>query len=357
MVIRRLLCSLINLGGILTPRTTHNVLLTYYKPHRFNARNYVNLPSWLNPYVKLGRYDRPIGSWLLYLPCTWSIALATSPGHLPSLEMLALFGAGAVLMRGAGCTVNDFLDREFDKRVDRTKDRPLACGKVTPEQALLFLGLQLSASLFILLQLNWYSVFLGSLSLVPVFTYPLFKRFTYWPQLVLGLTLNWGVWLGYSAVWGYCSLPVCLPLYLGGTLWTAMYDTIYSHQVRALVFCFAFNWGALLGYSSVIGHVDPLICIPLYIAGINWTLVYDTIYAFQDIEDDLLIGVKSLAILLDEKTKIYLSFFHLAMLLCLLLVGINADAGPIYYAGTCVTSAHLGHLVSRPVTLACDWFD
>ncbi|KAF6774676.1 hypothetical protein AHF37_06304 [Paragonimus kellicotti] len=300
MVIRRLLCSLINLGGILTPRTTHNVLLTYYKPHRFNARNYVNLPSWLNPYVKLGRYDRPIGSWLLYLPCTWSIALATSPGHLPSLEMLALFGAGAVLMRGAGCTVNDFLDREFDKRVDRTKDRPLACGKVTPEQALLFLGLQLSASLFILLQLNWYSVFLGSLSLVPVFTYPLFKRFTYWPQLVLG---------------------------------------------------FAFNWGALLGYSSVIGHVDPLICIPLYIAGINWTLVYDTIYAFQDIEDDLLIGVKSLAILLDEKTKIYLSFFHLAMLLCLLLVGINADAGPIYYAGTCVTSAHLGHLTRLPISV------
>ncbi|KAF7235041.1 hypothetical protein EG68_11527 [Paragonimus skrjabini miyazakii] len=296
MVTRRLLCSLINLGGILTPRTTHNVFLSYYKPHRFNARNYVNLPSWLNPYVKLGRYDRPIGSWLLYLPCTWSIALATSPGHLPSLEMLALFGVGAVLMRGAGCTVNDFLDREFDKRVDRTKDRPLACGKVTPEQALLFLGLQLSASLFILLQLNWYSVFLGSLSLVPVFTYPLFKRFTYWPQLVLG---------------------------------------------------FAFNWGALLGYSSVIGHVDPLICIPLYIAGINWTLVYDTIYAFQDIEDDLLIGVKSLAILLDENTKIYLSFFHLAMLLCLLLVGINADAGPIYYAGTCVTSAHLGHLIYK----------
>ncbi|KAA3677561.1 4-hydroxybenzoate polyprenyltransferase [Paragonimus westermani] len=296
MVTRRLLCSLINLGGVLKPRTTHNVLLSYYKSHCFNARSYVNLPSWLGPYVKLGRYDRPIGSWLLYLPCTWSIALAAPPGHLPSLEMLALFGVGAALMRGAGCTVNDLLDREFDKRVDRTKDRPLACGKVTPGQALLFLGLQLSASLFVLLQLNWYSVFLGSLSLILVFTYPLFKRFTYWPQLILG---------------------------------------------------FAFNWGALLGYSSVIGHVDPLICIPLYIAGINWTLVYDTVYAFQDIEDDLLIGVKSLAILLDEKTKVYLSFFHLAMLLCLLVVGINADAGPVYYAGTCLTSAHLGHLIYK----------
>ncbi|KAF5400386.1 4-hydroxybenzoate polyprenyl transferase [Paragonimus heterotremus] len=314
MVTRRLLCSLTNLGGILTPRTTHNLFLSCCKAHRFNTRNYVNLPSWLNPYVKLGRYDRPIGSWLLYLPCTWSIALATSPGHLPSLEMLALFGVGAVLMRGAGCTVNDFLDREFDKRVDRTKDRPLACGKVTPEQALLFLSLQLSASLFILLQLNWYRLsFIGSRLHIPsVQTIHLLASTSSRAYLELG-----------CLAWLFCSL---------GLLFFAS---------------FAFNWGALLGYSSVIGHVDPLICIPLYIAGINWTLVYDTVYAFQDIEDDLLIGVKSLAILLDENTKIYLSFFHLAMLLCLLLVGINADAGPIYYAGTCMTSAHLGHLIYK----------
>ncbi|KAF8564872.1 hypothetical protein P879_05973 [Paragonimus westermani] len=314
MVTRRLLCSLINLGGILKPRTTHNVLLSYYKSHCFNARSYVNLPSWIGPYVKLGRYDRPIGSWLLYLPCTWSIALAASPGHLPSLEMLALFGVGAALMRGAGCTVNDLLDREFDKRVERTKDRPLACGTVTPGQALLFLGLQLSASLFILLQLNWYRLpFIDSrLHVPPVQTIHLLASTDPRAYLELG-----------CLAWLFCSL---------GLLFFAS---------------FAFNWGALLGYSSVIGHVDPLICIPLYIAGINWTLVYDTVYAFQDIEDDLLIGVKSLAILLDEKTKVYLSFFHLAMLLCLLVVGINADAGPVYYAGTCLTSAHLGHLIYK----------
>ncbi|KAH8871316.1 4-hydroxybenzoate polyprenyltransferase isoform 3 [Schistosoma japonicum] len=185
----------------------------------------------LKSYFELGRFARPTGTWLLYLPCTWSIALAAPPGHLPDLYMLALFGMGSVLMRSAGCTINDMWDKKYDTLVKRTKDRPLASGALNFPQALLFLGAQLSASLVILLQLNWYSVFLGFMSMIPVITYPLFKRVTYWPQLVLGLTLNWGIWLGYSAINGFCVFSVCTPLYLAAVCWTCTYDTIYSHQV------------------------------------------------------------------------------------------------------------------------------
>uniref|UniRef100_A0A5K4FCU0 4-hydroxybenzoate polyprenyltransferase n=1 Tax=Schistosoma mansoni TaxID=6183 RepID=A0A5K4FCU0_SCHMA len=200
---------------------------------------YVNTPKiqpskssqLLNSYFELGRFARPTGTWLLYLPCTWSIALAAPPGHLPDIYMLTLFGVGSILMRSAGCTINDMWDKKYDMLVKRTKDRPLASGSLTFPQALLFLAVQLATSLVILLQLNWYSVFLGILSLVPVITYPLFKRVTYWPQLVLGFTLNWGVWLGYSAINGFCLFSVCTPLYLAAVFWTCTYDTIYSHQV------------------------------------------------------------------------------------------------------------------------------
>ncbi|KAH8871319.1 4-hydroxybenzoate polyprenyltransferase isoform 4 [Schistosoma japonicum] len=248
----------------------------------------------LKSYFELGRFARPTGTWLLYLPCTWSIALAAPPGHLPDLYMLALFGMGSVLMRSAGCTINDMWDKKYDTLVKRTKDRPLASGALNFPQALLFLGAQLSASLVILLQLNWYSVFLGFMSMIPVITYPLFKRVTYWPQLVLGLTLNWGIWLGYSAINGFCVFSVCTPLYLAAVCWTCTYDTIYSHQ---------------------------------------------------DIEDDIRIGVKSTAILFGDRTKSYLGAFHMGMTACLITVGINANAGVVYYVGTFLTMCHIAHLI------------
>ncbi|CAH8857748.1 unnamed protein product [Trichobilharzia szidati] len=250
----------------------------------------------IKSYFELGRFGKPTGTWLLYLPCTWSIAVAAPPGQLPDFYMLALFGVGSILMRSAGCTINDMWDQKYDKLVKRTKDRPLASGSLTYFQALSFLGLQLSASLVILLQLNWYSVFLGFLSMVPVTTYPLFKRFTYWPQVVLGLTLNWGVWLGYSAINGFCLFSVCAPLYLAAVCWTCTYDTIYSHQ---------------------------------------------------DIDDDIRIGVKSTAILFGENTKPYLVLFHTGMTACLLTVGMNADAGCIYYLGTLGTMLHIAYLIRK----------
>ncbi|KAM7019036.1 4-hydroxybenzoate polyprenyltransferase, mitochondrial isoform 2-T2 [Tautogolabrus adspersus] len=162
-------------------------------------------PALVQPYLRLMRLDKPIGTWLLYLPCTWSIALAADPGCLPHLGMLTLFGTGALLMRGAGCTINDMWDKDFDQKVARTATRPIASGEISRMQALVFLGGQLSLALGVLLCLNYYSIALGAASLSLVFTYPLMKRITYWPQFVLGLTFNWGALLGWSAVKGSCD--------------------------------------------------------------------------------------------------------------------------------------------------------
>ena len=166
--------------------------------------------------MQLARLDKPIGSWLLYMPCTWSIALAAQHvGAPPSILLtnLAIFGVGSVVMRGAGCTINDMWDAKLDAKVDRTRSRPLAAGTVTYKQATGFLALQLAAGLGVLLNLNWYSIVLGACSLGPVAIYPFMKRVTYFPQAVLGLTFTWGTMLGWSAVAGACYWPAVLPIY------------------------------------------------------------------------------------------------------------------------------------------------
>ncbi|XP_061528342.1 4-hydroxybenzoate polyprenyltransferase, mitochondrial [Phycodurus eques] len=252
-------------------------------------------PGPVQPYLRLMRLDKPIGTWLLYLPCTWSIALAAEPGSLPDLGMLALFGTGAVLMRGAGCTINDMWDKDFDKKVSRTASRPIACGDVSRLQALLFLGGQLSLSLGVLVCLNYYSIALGAASLSLVVTYPLMKRLTYWPQLVLGL---------------------------------------------------AFNWGALLGWAAVRGACDWSVCLPLYFSGVMWTLIYDTIYAHQDKEDDIKVGVKSTALRFGEQTKPWLSVFTGAMMAGLFAVGVHAEQTLPYYAALSAVTLHLVHQIS-----------
>ncbi|XP_027455809.1 4-hydroxybenzoate polyprenyltransferase, mitochondrial isoform X3 [Zalophus californianus] len=208
-------------------------------------------PRPLQPYLRLMRLDKPIGTWLLYLPCTWSIGLAAEPGCFPDWYMLSLFGTGAVLMRGAGCTINDMWDRDYDKKVIRTMNRPIAAGDISIFRSFIFLGGQLTLALGVLLCLNYYSIALGAASLLLVITYPLMKRITYWPQLALayggspvikertrdfdsGLTFNWGALLGWSAVKGSCDPSVCLPLYFSGIMWTLIYDTIYAHQIYTL---------------------------------------------------------------------------------------------------------------------------
>ncbi|MCO5610086.1 hypothetical protein L7F22_064321 [Adiantum nelumboides] len=188
------------------------------------------LPARIQPFALLARLDKPIGTWLLAWPCMWSIALATPIGLLPDLKLVALFGTGAILLRGAGCTVNDLLDHDIDCKVERTRARPIACGAVTPFQGVTFLGLQLLLGLGILVQLNTFSQILGASSLFLVGTYPLFKRWTYWPQAFLGLTFNWGALLGWAAVRGSIDVSIVGPLYLAGICWTLVYDTIYAHQ-------------------------------------------------------------------------------------------------------------------------------
>ena len=206
--------------------TSPSSLLNY----KFAAAAVSKAPKGLQPYLRLIRADRPIGSWLLFWPCGWGLGMAVPAGGLPDLGLIALFGTGALIMRGAGCTINDMWDKDIDSRVTRTRDRPITSGQLTMFDALVFLGGQLGLGLLILLQLNWYSVLLGASSMGLVVLYPVMKRFTYWPQLVLGLAFNWGALLGWSAVNGACNWSVCLPRYVAGISWTIIYDTIYDHQ-------------------------------------------------------------------------------------------------------------------------------
>ena len=249
-------------------------------------------PAWLRPYLHLARIDRPIGTWLLLLPCWWSIALAT-PGW-PDPLLVVLFGAGALIMRGAGCTLNDIADRNFDGQVARTATRPIPSGAVSIPQAFGFLGLLLFLGLAVLLQFNLFAVMVGAGSLVVVAIYPFMKRITYWPQAVLGL---------------------------------------------------AFNWGALLGWAAVRGDLAAPAGI-LYMAGILWTLGYDTIYAHQDKEDDILFGVKSTALRFGENTVKWLVWFYCGSIGLIGLCGYLVELGWAFYAGLALGAAHLAWQVT-----------
>jgi len=185
------------------------------------------LPRWAEPYARLARLDRPIGTWLLLFPGWWGIALAGP--RWPDPLLLALFALGAIVMRGAGCTLNDIADRDYDGRVARTRTRPIPSGRVSVRQAAMFMAAQLAVGASILLSLNRPSIALGFAVLGLIAAYPYMKRITYWPQLFLGLNFNWGALIGWTAVTGGLGWPPAL-LYLGGIFWTLGYDTIYAHQ-------------------------------------------------------------------------------------------------------------------------------
>lgn len=190
------------------------------------------LPNVLQPYAILMRLDRPIGTWLLLLPGWWAIVMASGgvfQMNGQDIYLFMLFGIGAVIMRGAGCVINDLWDRDFDRAVERTKLRPLASGAVSVKQALVFLIFLLLIGLSILIQLPFVAILLGILTLPLIISYPLMKRVTWWPQFFLGITFNSGVLIGWAAVTGAVELPALL-LYAGGILWTLGYDTIYAHQ-------------------------------------------------------------------------------------------------------------------------------
>jgi 4-hydroxybenzoate polyprenyltransferase len=251
------------------------------------------LPPRLRPYALLARLDRPIGTWLLFLPGLWGLALGGAPW--PDAWLVALFGIGAVVMRGAGCVVNDLWDRDIDRRVARTAGRPLASGALSARQALAFLLLLLLIGLAILLQLTWAAILLGVASLVPIAIYPGMKRITWWPQAFLGVTFNWGVPMGYAAATGEVS-------------------------AAALV---------------------------LYAAAIFWTLGYDTIYAHQDREDDALVGVRSTARLFGEATRPFLAACYAATVALAAVAGVMAGLSAAFFAGLAVAAGLLAWQVAR----------
>jgi 4-hydroxybenzoate polyprenyltransferase len=238
-------------------------------------------------YWRLMRLNKPTGIWLLLWPCFWSVALASD--HWSSINILLLFAAGAAVMRSAGCVINDIVDRDIDAQVARTRDRPIASGAVRRLEAVGLTIVLLLIGLVILLQLHPNLLYWSPIALILVFTYPFMKRITWWPQAFLGLTFNLGVLFGWIAVQGTLDLPA----------------------------------------------------IVLYLAAICWTIGYDTIYAHQDMDDDLRISVKSTAIRFGNNSRSMIAGFYTVFVVLLLGVGITAAAGPIYYTGVALTAAHL----------------
>jgi 4-hydroxybenzoate polyprenyltransferase len=253
-------------------------------------------PAFTRPYLRLARLDRPIGSWLLLMPCWWSVGLAgMRVEHFPSLWHIVLFFIGAFAMRGAGCTWNDLVDRNLDGLVERTRSRPIPSGQVTVAEATAFMMLQALIGLLVLIQFNRFTVFTGLASLLVVAIYPFMKRITYWPQIVLGL---------------------------------------------------AFSYGALMGWPAAFGRLDwP--AIVLYAGSISWVIGYDTIYAHQDREDDLLIGIKSTALLFGKNTRPMLASFYAGAVVLIGAAGLLAGGGLIFAFGLVAFAAHLAWQVAR----------
>jgi 4-hydroxybenzoate polyprenyltransferase len=254
------------------------------------------LPAPIRPYARLARLDRPIGTWLLLFPAWWGIALAS--GGWPDLALLLLFAIGAVVMRGAGCTLNDIADRHYDGQVARTRLRPLPSGAVSVRQAAVFLLLQLALGAAVLFSLNRTSILLGFAVLGLIGTYPFMKRITYWPQVFLGLNFNWGALIGWTAVTGALAWPPLL-LYLGGVFWTIGYDTIYAHQ---------------------------------------------------DKEDDIRIGVRSSAIALGSHTRPWLFAFYGTALLLWAAAGHAAGLGAMFWVGLAAAAGQLNWQAARVAT-------
>ncbi|MGI9477151.1 MAG: 4-hydroxybenzoate octaprenyltransferase [Hyphomicrobiaceae bacterium] len=253
-------------------------------------------PSALKPYFRLARYDRPIGTWLLLLPCWFGLALAqidSATTELPIGNYL-LFAIGAIAMRGAGCTWNDIVDRKYDGRVERSALRPIPSGQVSVRQAILFGVLQSLIGLAVLVQFNAFTIWLGISSLALVAIYPFAKRFTYWPQLVLGMTFNWGVLVG----------------------WTSLQGSLTSAGVVAAA---------------------PLL---LYCGAIAWTIGYDTIYAHQDKEDDALLGLKSTALRFGANTQRWLTGFYGVTVALWLATAFAVGAGHFTYLALGLITAH-----------------
>ena len=263
------------------------------------AGNWVDrhAPAAAIPFLRLARLDRPIGSWLLLLPCWWSTALAAGAAGdpYPDPRLLVLFAIGAVAMRGAGCTWNDILDRKIDRKVARTQNRPVASGAVSVPAAFTFLVVQALIGLAVLLSLPRFAVITGIASLGVVAVYPLMKRITSVPQLALGI---------------------------------------------------AFSWGALMGWASVFRSIDDPALL-LFAGSVCWVFAYDTIYAHQDREDDAIVGVRSTALLFGQSSWLALALCYTATVILFAMAFLAADSGVLAWVGLVAFALHLHRQVRR----------
>jgi 4-hydroxybenzoate polyprenyltransferase len=292
-------------------------------------------PEGLKPWLKLGRFDRPIGIWLLLLPGWQGIGLAVASERgawtLYDLWLIVGFAIGACLMRAAGCAFNDIVDRDIDVQVARTAARPVASGRISVKKALAFtVGCSL-ISLLILLTLNVFAVLLGVASLALVAAYPFMKRITWWPQAWLGLTFNWGALMGFAAAMAVVSASLSYDPYV----------TLYLKPF--VVDPWPLSWSGAPPLDMVLTHqiLDAMPVIALYIGGVFWTLGYDTLYALQDIEDDAMVGVKSSARRLGSSVRLGVSVFYLLAVALAALAGLLAGLGPLFYLGLTAYAVHL----------------
>ena len=251
----------------------------------------------MKKYSQLLRLEQPVGFFLLMFPCFWGVlAASNSYQHLWSnIYLFIIFAIGSIVMRSAGCIINDFFDKDLDKHVSRTSQRPLASGTISSFEALIIFSILNLIGLIILLSLNLLAIIIGLISFVLFILYPLMKRITYWPQLFLGIT---------------------------------------------------FNIGCLIGYATIANQLNIQIML-LYLAGIFWTIGYDTIYAHQDREDDLSIGIKSTAILFGNDTKHWIIIFYSLMVLCLILFGLLRDQNIYFFISLILVIAHLFYQIKR----------
>lgn len=288
-------------------------------------------PEGLKPWLKLGRFDRPVGIWLLLIPGWQGIALAwgstadvfASPRHAAdhAITLAVLFAIGACLMRAAGCAFNDIVDRKIDRQVARTASRPVASGQISVSHAGVFIVVCSFISLQILLSMNWTAVMLGIGSLALVAAYPFMKRITWWPQAWLGLTFNWGALMGFAAftsAFPWSGMP---------SYWKTGIAVFHAH-------------------AGMPGHLT-VAAILLYLGGVFWTLGYDTIYALQDIEDDAMVGVKSSARRLGSKVKRGVGVFYALAVACAAAAGLLAGLGPLFGVGLVAYALHLAWQTRR----------
>ncbi|WBT05936.1 UbiA family prenyltransferase [Brevundimonas vesicularis] len=291
-------------------------------------------PEGLKPWLKLGRFDRPIGIWLLLLPGWQGIALALAqyrqaPG-LYDLWLFIGFGIGACLMRAAGCAFNDIVDRDFDAQVARTAQRPIPSGRISVKQAWAFVVGCSLISLLILLTLPTVAIGLGVGSLVLVAAYPFMKRITWWPQAWLGLTFNWGALMGFAAALPLAAAALLLPADLAG-------------EFRPFLWSPAGN----SGHAIALAWQAYIPAVLLWIGGVFWTLGYDTIYALQDIEDDAMIGVKSSARRLASAVQPGVAVFYGLTVILAALTGLAAGLGPLFWLCLVIYAVHLACQVIR----------